>query len=210
MANCAADARPAPRGDRQGGAQAAGAARDRRPSRSRARTFPAKVTGGAAYVQDIRLPGMTHGRVVRPPRYGAEARKRRRGGRAGDAGRCRGRARRQLPRRRRRARGAGDQGARRACRQCQMERRHGNAGSRPSCSTHLMALPTQDHGRQREADGGDRPASRTIEATYRRPYHGARLDWPVLRGRRIQGRQAHRVDALAGRVSAASATSSRR
>jgi nicotinate dehydrogenase subunit B len=33
--------------------------------------IPAKVTGGAAFVQDIRLPGMLHGRVVRPPRYGA-------------------------------------------------------------------------------------------------------------------------------------------
>jgi nicotinate dehydrogenase subunit B len=32
--------------------------------------IPAKVTGGAAFVQDIRLPGMVHGRVVRPPRYG--------------------------------------------------------------------------------------------------------------------------------------------
>jgi CO/xanthine dehydrogenase Mo-binding subunit len=30
------------------------------------------VTGGAAFVQDIRLPGMLHGRVVRPPRYGAK------------------------------------------------------------------------------------------------------------------------------------------
>jgi len=35
------------------------------------RDIPAKVTGGAAYVQDIRLSGMVHGRVVRPPRYGA-------------------------------------------------------------------------------------------------------------------------------------------
>jgi nicotinate dehydrogenase subunit B len=34
--------------------------------------IPAKVTGGAAYVQDMRLPGMLHGRVVRPPRYGAK------------------------------------------------------------------------------------------------------------------------------------------
>jgi len=33
--------------------------------------IPAKVTGGAAFVQDIRLPGMVHGRVVRPPRYGS-------------------------------------------------------------------------------------------------------------------------------------------
>ena len=34
--------------------------------------IPAKVTGGAAYIQDMRLPGMVHARVVRPPSYGAE------------------------------------------------------------------------------------------------------------------------------------------
>jgi nicotinate dehydrogenase subunit B len=34
--------------------------------------IPAKVTGGAAYVQDMRLPGMLHARLVRPPSYGAE------------------------------------------------------------------------------------------------------------------------------------------
>src|SRR5215475_3330174 len=34
--------------------------------------IPAKVSGGAAYVQDLRLPGMVHGRVVRPPSYGAK------------------------------------------------------------------------------------------------------------------------------------------
>jgi nicotinate dehydrogenase subunit B len=34
--------------------------------------IPAKVTGGVAFVQDIRLPDMLHGRVVRPPRYGAK------------------------------------------------------------------------------------------------------------------------------------------
>src|SRR5205085_4956596 len=34
--------------------------------------IPAKVTGGAAYVQDMRLPGMVHARIVRPPGYGAE------------------------------------------------------------------------------------------------------------------------------------------
>ena len=31
------------------------------------RDIPAKVTGGEAFVQDLRLPGMVHGRVVRPP-----------------------------------------------------------------------------------------------------------------------------------------------
>ena len=33
--------------------------------------IPAKVTGGAAYVQDLRLPGMLHARVVCPPTYRA-------------------------------------------------------------------------------------------------------------------------------------------
>jgi nicotinate dehydrogenase subunit B len=33
--------------------------------------IPGKVTGKATYVQDIRQPGMVHGRVVRPPQYGA-------------------------------------------------------------------------------------------------------------------------------------------
>jgi nicotinate dehydrogenase subunit B len=33
--------------------------------------IPAKVTGGAAYVQDMRPAGMLHARVVRPPSYGA-------------------------------------------------------------------------------------------------------------------------------------------
>ncbi|SER41631.1 CO or xanthine dehydrogenase, Mo-binding subunit [Faunimonas pinastri] len=34
--------------------------------------IPGKVTGGVAYVQDLRLPGMVHARVVRPPSYGAQ------------------------------------------------------------------------------------------------------------------------------------------
>jgi nicotinate dehydrogenase subunit B len=34
--------------------------------------IPAKVTGAAIYVQDLRLPTMVHARVVRPPSYGAQ------------------------------------------------------------------------------------------------------------------------------------------
>jgi nicotinate dehydrogenase subunit B len=33
--------------------------------------IPAKLTGGEAYVHDMRLPGMVHARIVRPPSYGA-------------------------------------------------------------------------------------------------------------------------------------------
>ncbi len=36
------------------------------------RDIPSKVTGGVSYVQDMRLPGMVFGRVVRPPSYRAE------------------------------------------------------------------------------------------------------------------------------------------
>src|SRR5881296_4770466 len=37
----------------------------------RRRDIPKKFTGGAVYVQDVRLPGMVFGRVVRPPSPGA-------------------------------------------------------------------------------------------------------------------------------------------
>ncbi len=36
------------------------------------RDIPSKVAGGQSYVQDMRLPGMVFGRVVRPPSYRAE------------------------------------------------------------------------------------------------------------------------------------------
>lgn len=35
--------------------------------------IPAKVTGGLIYVHDMRLPGMLHGRIVRPPYAGRDA-----------------------------------------------------------------------------------------------------------------------------------------
>lgn len=34
--------------------------------------IPGKLTGGAMYVQDLRMDGMLHARVVRPPGYGAQ------------------------------------------------------------------------------------------------------------------------------------------
>ncbi len=35
--------------------------------------LPAKATGEAVYVHDLRVPGMLHGRVVRPPYAGVDA-----------------------------------------------------------------------------------------------------------------------------------------
>ena len=60
--------------------------------------IPAKVTGGAAYVQDMRLPGMVHARVVRPPSYGAELDRLRHLRGRENARRREGGSRRQFPR----------------------------------------------------------------------------------------------------------------
>ena len=72
--------------------------------------IPAKVTGGAAYVQDMRLPGMVHARIVRPPSYGGtvDGMRRERGRKT--ARRGQGGSRRQLPRRGREKGIPGDQG----------------------------------------------------------------------------------------------------
>ena len=35
--------------------------------------LPAKATGELTYVHDVRVPGMLHGRVVRPPYAGVDA-----------------------------------------------------------------------------------------------------------------------------------------
>ena len=51
--------------------------------------IPAKVSGGEAYVQDMRLPGMLHARVVRGPSDGTRLEAgRHRGGRAGCPASC--------------------------------------------------------------------------------------------------------------------------
>ena len=70
--------------------------------------IPAKVTGGAAYVQDLRLPDMVHGRVVWPPSYGAKLRNIDTNGGREVAGRSQDSARRQLSCGHRRTRISGD------------------------------------------------------------------------------------------------------
>ena len=76
--------------------------------------IPAKVTGGAAYVQDMRLPGMLHARVVRPPHPGARLVALDTGAVESMPGVRQGGARRQLPRRGGGAGIPGDQGDARA------------------------------------------------------------------------------------------------
>ena len=174
------------------------------------RDIPKKVTGGAAYVQDMRLPGMVFGRVVRPSSPPCAARVVRRGGGAWHAGRSGGGARRQLPRRCRRARGAGDQGGAGVARQRQME---GVAGSAAAGHGALRAFAEAAvAGFGGEFQGGC--ASRRRAGQHARSHlHAAvsvpRLDRPLVRGRADEGRQAHGVDAQPGRVSVAPAPRAR-
>ena len=134
--------------------------------------IPAKVTGGVAYVQDLRLPGMVHARVLRPPsppRNCARSTRRR-------SRRCRraeGGARRPLRRRDRAARMAG-------------RHRHGarsplprNGTSRPRCRRRTASTSTCCPGRSRTSSSPSRatasPAARRRSAGYVRPYqlHGS-------------------------------------
>ena len=136
--------------------------------------IPAKVTGGAAYVQDLRLPGMVHARVVRPPSYGARLRALDRPPRSKDARRAQGRARRQLRRRRRRARVRGDPGDARARRRRALGR--ASHASRPGRALLVSAAAARRrHHRPRQAGRAESRRRAAIEASYRRPYqmHGA-------------------------------------
>ena len=108
--------------------------------------IPAKVTGTYTYVQNIRVPGMLHGRVVRPRGQGAV-----RHGRADRLGRREldqahpgraGRAQGRLPRRRRAAGVRRDPGGRAA---------EGEVGRAPDAAGHRQPL---------EADAGARRAGK--------------------------------------------------
>ena len=172
------------RGNRQGRAEAAGGPQDRRPSRSPRLDIPAKVFGGAIYVQDMRPPGMVHGRVVRPPRAGSTLESFDEAAREDDARRDRGGARRLVPRRHRRARGAGDQGAGGAGQERQVEARAGTARSgQPLRASEDAAEQGPGDRRQAGAGAGRR---RHARGDLHQALHGARLDRPVRRARRIR------------------------
>jgi hypothetical protein len=58
--------------------------------------IPDLVTGRFEHVHNVRVPGMLHGRVVRPPEAGAEARERERGIGQGRGGTREGRGQERL------------------------------------------------------------------------------------------------------------------
>ncbi|HEV2547063.1 MAG TPA: molybdopterin cofactor-binding domain-containing protein [Stellaceae bacterium] len=130
--------------------------------------IPAKVTGGASYVQDLRLPGMLYGRILRPPSYGAELV-------AFEEARVRalpgvvavvrdGRFLGVVAEREEQAIAARDELARAA------QWREPTSLPKPEdIQSYLRSLPAEDHVVSSK-DGAPAAARSTLEATYTRPY----------------------------------------
>ena len=162
--------------------------------------IPAKVTGGAAYVQDLRLPGMVHARVVRPPSYGARLRRvetaavERMPGvlkvvRDGSFLAVVAEREYQAVTAMRRAGAAAPVG------------RDASLPDRSAASTTWRRCRAQEHVDPRWPRAASKPAARTLEAELPPALSDARLDRAVLRGRRCSRTAADRVDAHAGRLS---------
>ena len=162
--------------------------------------IPAKVTGGAAYVQDMRLPGMVHARVVRPPSYGAQLTE------------CDTSAVEKLPGVVKVVRD-GNFLAVVAKKEFQaikaMKRAVGGsemAGEAAACRSRTICLAFSPACRRRirpSSSSSDPSAvgQKTIEATYTRPYQVARLDRTILRGRAIRRRRDDGLDPYPRRLS---------
>ncbi len=131
--------------------------------------IPAKVTGGAAYIQDVRLPGMLFGRISRPPSYGAdiisfdEARVRKLPGVIAVIrdGRFLG----VVAEREEQAIAARDDLARAAT-----WREAPSLPSPDDIYQHLKSLPAEDHVISRTGGDAPPPTRVSLAATYTRPY----------------------------------------
>ena len=158
--------------------------------------LPAKATGELVYVHDMRVPGMLHGRVVRPPYAGVDA-----GPFVGTSliavdeasvrdipGLVAVVADRRFRRRRRRARGKRDQGGGAA--EGQLEA--GADTARPRRTRDRAARQSIDAAnadRQGRCRCRDRRRRKADAADLRLALPDARLDRPVLRGRGLSGRR---------------------
>ena len=133
--------------------------------------IPAKVTGGESYVHDLRLPGMQHARVIRPPSYGAVLESV--DTREVEAMGGEGRPRCQLPRG---GRAEGIHGRARRCGGCGTRRKwseHATLPDMKALPATLLAMPSQDVVIEDKSGAGT--AAKTLEATYTRHYmaHGS-------------------------------------
>ncbi len=147
--------------------------------------IPAKVTGGAAYVQDLRLPDMVHARVVRPPSYGARLR---------DARDRRGREDARACSRSCATAASSPSSPSASSRRCSAMRALGapralgrDARRLPDQGEllrNLQRLPADDHRGSRRARDRQRADARSVEGELSPALPDARLDRTVLRGRR--------------------------
>ena len=128
--------------------------------------LPAKVRGEPVFVQDLDLPGMLHGRVVRPPDPGARLVE-------VDVASIR-----EMPGVREVVRdgsflavicGREDEAVR-AARRAQRVARWTSGPDLPRDGGFLLEAEPRDVVVRRRDDGAERPAGRRIEAEYRRPY----------------------------------------
>ena len=161
--------------------------------------IPAKVTGGAAYIQDMRLPGMVHARVVRPPSYNAQLME------------CDSAAVEKMPGVVKIVRDGNFLAvvatkeyqavkAMRALAAVATWRETARLPKQDDLPAVLTGLPSQDSTIYQKSDPSAAGA-RTIEATYTRPLSGARIDRAVLRGGAIDRRHHDGVVAHPGRLS---------
>ena len=150
--------------------------------------IPAQGDRRAGFVHDLELPGMLHGRVVRPPELRRAPARARRGRSARHARRGRRRARRQLSGRRRGARGAGDPRARphpahravgRAARRCPIR------WIRASCSR-SRAPRTKSISEKRGRRGVGARGHARLAGRIHASVHRARLARAVVRGRLLR------------------------
>ena len=161
--------------------------------------IPDKVTGRFTYMQDFRVPGMLHGRVIRPPAIGAKLESVDEGFDRGHRRRGQGRAPGQFHRRRCRERVGRDQGGAEA--QGGMVE-VGDAARGGGA----MGLCAREQGRQgrgneqrRQYRRGHRQRGDQDTKSHLRFCHPhPRLDRAILRGGGVQGRQAHILVGLAG------------
>ena len=164
--------------------------------------IPAKVTGGVAYIQDMRLPGMLFGRILRPASYGAQLV-------SFDEGRVKqmpgvvavvrdGRFLGVVAEREEQA-----IAAREALARCARNGATSHPCRPPTTSTgYLKALPAKTTS---SAKAAPRPRRRRDGARrdLHAALHGACLDRSLLRAGADEGRRAHGVDAQPGRLPAA-------
>ena len=165
--------------------------------------IPAKVSGGEAYVQDMRLPGMLHARVVRGPSDGTTAQAGGHRGRRQDARRREGRARRAAswP-----SSPTHEWRAVKALHRLQAAgwdappSRRSPANDLREAIRRLPAAGYADLRLSRPARAGRRAhAARALQPAL----PDARLDRPVLRRGAVGRRQRDRMDPQPGRLSAA-------